>query len=66
MNVRLNGTTRTFADGIMLSELLMQLCVPEDGVAVAVDRQVVPKSEHAHTRVIEGSDIEVIRAVGGG
>nr|MBA2320723.1 sulfur carrier protein ThiS [Deltaproteobacteria bacterium] len=36
------------------------------GVAVAVDRQVVPRSAHAATPIRPGAEVEVLRAVGGG
>ena len=47
-------------------KLLDELGMRREGVAVAVDRAVVPRSRHAETVLVEGSEIEVIRAVGGG
>ena len=38
----------------------------ERGVAVAVDGEVVPRGRWAGTRLTEGQQVEVVRAVGGG
>lgn len=37
-----------------------------EGVAVAVDREVVPRSEWANFSLEEGSAVEIIRATQGG
>ena len=44
-----------------LAELLMQ-----EGIAVAIDNKVVPRSEWPTTRLQAGTKITVIRAVCGG
>ena len=49
-----------------LAELLTREGIPAEGVAVAVDNRVVPRSEWAATAVAEGMKITVIRAVCGG
>lgn len=49
-----------------LAELLAREGIPAEGVAVAVDNRVVPRSEWAATAVAEGMKITVIRAVCGG
>lgn len=66
MKVRVNGTERTIAPETTLRSLLGALGFDRDGIAVAVDRVVVPRSEHATRTLSEGADVEVIRAVGGG
>ena len=49
MQVRVNGQVRTLADGTSVAELLDELGMRREGVAVAVDRAVVPRSRHAET-----------------
>ncbi|MGO2278793.1 MULTISPECIES: sulfur carrier protein ThiS [unclassified Psychrobacter] len=49
----------------------VQLVINELGLsqgryAVEVDGELMPKSELAQLRVVEGMDIEVVQAVGGG
>lgn len=66
MKVRLNGEPRDLAEGITIAELLAAMGLDRDGIAVAVDRQVVPRGRHAATVLRPDAEIEVIRAVGGG
>jgi len=66
ISVTLNGARKRIARGTTVAELLDGLGLDGDGVAVAVNRRVVPRSEHSDMEVPEGADIEVIRAVGGG
>ena len=49
-----------------LAELLMQEGIAADGIAVAIDNKVVPRSEWPTTRLQAGAKITVIRAVCGG
>lgn len=65
MKVRVNGQEREF-DGTTVAELLRALALDRDGIAVAVDRAVVPRSRHGEHALAEGAEVEVIRAVGGG
>jgi sulfur carrier protein len=49
----------------------VQLVINELGLsqgryAVEVDGELMPKSELAQLRIVEGMDIEVVQAVGGG
>lgn len=64
--VKVNGSERELPPGSTVADLLDRLDLPTDGVAVAVDRRVVPRSEHASHELAPGAEIEVIRAVGGG
>lgn len=66
MNVRVNGTEREVPDGATVTELLAALGVPGRGVAVAVDGQVVVRTEHYTKVVPDGADVEVLTAVQGG
>jgi sulfur carrier protein len=64
--VRVNGQEREVPDQVTVAELLEVLGIRPDGVAVAVDRQVVPRSEFSARSVEPGQQVEVLRAVGGG
>jgi sulfur carrier protein len=66
ISILVNGVERTCPGPLTLAELLEQLGVRAEGVAVAMDRQVVPRSQFAETRVEDGQQIEILRAVGGG
>lgn len=66
IRVRINGREREFEDRPTIAEMLVALGVRPDGVAVAVDRQVVPRSRYPEQTLDDGQEIEVLRAVGGG
>ncbi len=66
ITITLNGEQRQLRAGSTVSDVLDELGMNRDGVAVAVNRRVVPRSEHAENEVPDGAEIEVIRAVGGG
>ena len=66
LHLVVNGAPRTVAPGTTVAGLLAELCVSTDGVAVAIDMQVVPRGQHPHRRLEEGDRVEVVQAVGGG
>ena len=66
--LRLNGETVEVAAGATIADLVATLTAQDDpkGVAVAVDRCVVPRSEWATTPARAGSMVEVVTAAAGG
>lgn len=66
MKLTLNGKSAELS-GKGLTEVLEQLGIREPrGVAIAVDGEVVPKSEWDAVVLKEGQSVEVVRAVQGG
>ena len=67
VNVTINGTRRELHAGLTLAQILEQLGLGgRDGIAVAVNDNVVTRSRLGEHRVEEGDTIEVIQAVSGG
>ena len=66
MTVLVNGQERRIDPDTTVARLLEDLGVRPDGVAVAVDREVVPRSRHGEQVLAEGQRVEILRAVGGG
>lgn len=68
MKIHVNGEDRDVRENLSIIELLIELNIdPEQsGIAVALDREVVPKSAWKTTEILEGSEFEIIRAVQGG
>jgi len=66
LEIQLNGEPHSIPSGCTVAQLLSALTLKLDGVAVAVNQQVVPRSEHGHTEIKAGESVEIIRAVGGG
>jgi sulfur carrier protein len=63
--IRINGEDQPFIDESVM-ELLQRLSIETRGVAVAIDGEVVRRSEWSTTRVHEGGVIEIVTAVAGG
>ena len=66
MILRVNGEDVEVPPECSLRQLLELLRFPVDGVAVAVNQEVVPRSAQVQRMLQEGERVEVIRAVGGG
>lgn len=68
MNITVNGKRANTAEAVTLIMLLRDngIDANTDGVAVAVNSKVVPRSRWADVRLSEGDVIEVINAVQGG
>ncbi|HEY1444770.1 MAG TPA: sulfur carrier protein ThiS [Acidimicrobiales bacterium] len=68
MTLSINGEAIHVAVGSTIADLVAGLTEEDDpkGVAVAVDRCVVPRSEWATTPARAGSLVEVVSAAAGG
>ena len=66
MQVWINGEQRELADGARVRDALVALGAPENGVAVAVDGEVVPRAEWPSVPLADGARVEVLTAVQGG
>jgi sulfur carrier protein len=68
VSVTVNGDALEVAAGTTIADLVAVLTEADDpkGVAVAVDRCVVPRSEWASTPARPGSLVEVVTAAAGG
>jgi thiamine biosynthesis protein ThiS len=66
VNSTINGERRELVAGMTLGALLRELGIATDGIAVAVNAQVVRRAELDRRELREGDDVEIIRAVAGG
>ena len=66
MKVLLNGEPTELASGATVEAALESLELPDRGVAVAVDAEVVPRGEWPAHELNEGARVEVLRAIQGG
>lgn len=64
----LNGEEREIPKEMSVMELLKEVGVKfrEVGLAVAINEEVVPKSEYEKRIVREGDRVEIVQLVGGG
>jgi len=66
MTITLNGSPHEVADGTTVEQLVTVLSLPERGVALAMNSEVVPRSVWASTLVLPNSRVEVITPAQGG
>ena len=64
MQLTVNGKSQAF-DGRTIRELLDVLGL-HGRLAVEVNQQIVPKSEHDQFELSDGDVIEIVHAIGGG
>jgi sulfur carrier protein len=66
--VTVNGDPLTMAAGSTIADVVAQLIVGADpkGIAVAVNRCVIPRSEWSSTVAQPGAPIEIVSAAAGG
>lgn len=66
MQIQVNGDTRTLDAGSTLLQLIQLLELEGKRIAVEINEEIVPRSEHGNTILNEGDNIEIVHAIGGG
>ena len=66
MHIQLNGEPVELPVGETVAALLARLELTGRRVAVELNMEIVPRSQHAETVLNEGDQIEVVHAIGGG
>jgi sulfur carrier protein len=66
MEVLINGKTEQLPDGISAAELIEQLGLANERLAMEVNREIVPRSRFDSHCFNPGDKIEIVRAIGGG
>lgn len=66
MEITVNGTARPLPEPLTLAQLLDQLGLAGKRLAVEVNRDIVPRGEHATHALRDGDRVEIIHAIGGG
>ncbi|MGH8042458.1 MAG: sulfur carrier protein ThiS [Rudaea sp.] len=66
LTIVLNGQPRQLTPGCNLLELLDKAGYAGRRIAVEINREIVPRSLHAHRQIRDGDRIEIVHALGGG
>lgn len=66
MKILINHSAVEIDPSMSMADILVRENLAGDGVAVAVDNIVVPRAKWEDTRLREGAEVTVIRAVCGG
>jgi sulfur carrier protein len=64
--ILVNGESKDLKSEDKLDQWIQTLDLPHLNVAVAINSEVVPRSQWSQILVHEGDKIEIIQAVGGG
>jgi len=66
MNITVNGKAMDVEPGVTVDALLVLLNIKREYTAVAVNREITPKSEYGSVKLSEGDKLEIVRPMGGG
>lgn len=67
MIIFLNGDEHTLADNTLtVADLLAALGITGQRIAVEINGEIAPRSQHAHTILNTHDKVEVVHAIGGG
>jgi sulfur carrier protein len=64
--IELNGEAREIEDGTCVQDLIDTLSLTHQALAVAVNREVVPRAQWREVRFAVGDRVDIVKAIGGG
>lgn len=65
MHVVINGENKIITESITVADLLKELQL-KGKLAIELNQQIIPRSEHHQTELQTGDQIEIVQAIGGG
>ena len=66
MRLFINGEEKNFADSLSLAQLIEQLGMKGDRVAVELNREIISRAQWPDTPLKNGDRLEIVHFVGGG
>jgi thiamine biosynthesis protein ThiS len=66
MHLFINGEDKPFVDSLSLAELIEQLGMKRDRVAVELNREIISRAQWGETALKDGDRLEIVHFVGGG
>ena len=66
MQVTINGEKKMFRKELNLTELLENLSLPDERIAVELNKKVVRKKDWENIKIEDADKIEIVHFVGGG
>ncbi|HEY3929785.1 MAG TPA: sulfur carrier protein ThiS [Candidatus Koribacter sp.] len=66
MRLKINGEHKDVAGVSTLGDLVEQLAMKSDRVAIELNREIVPRASWATTELKDGDELEIVHFVGGG
>lgn len=66
IEIELNGATHQLGGSENVDDLIASLSLTGKAVAVAINRQIVPRDQWAQRQICAADKVDVVRAIGGG
>lgn len=66
IRIEVNGQTREMAASSSIADLLVEMALADQRVAVECNLEIIPRSQHATTALNTGDQLEIVHAIGGG
>jgi len=66
MHIFVNGERKECPQAASLTDLIAQLGMKGDRVAVELNREIVPRAQWSATEIHDGDRLEIVHFVGGG
>jgi sulfur carrier protein len=66
VKLTVNGEAKSVPEGFTLAQLVRDLGLERNPIAIELNREVVPRDRHGETRLAEGDRLEIVTLVGGG
>lgn len=66
IEIQVNGERKEVSSDLSVQELLDELGLQADRVAIEIDRKLVSRRDWLSTKVRRGAEIEIVQFVGGG
>ena len=66
MQILLNGDTRTLEKSATVADLIAELNLTDQRLAVEVNEELVPRSTFSKYYLKAGDEMEIVHAIGGG
>jgi len=66
LKIFLNGEPKQVQESFSIQDLLLEMDLAGQRLAVEVNEEIVTKSRHSEYRFNDGDKIEIVHAIGGG
>lgn len=66
IRIEVNGQSREMAASSSIADLLVEMALADQRVAVECNLEIIPRSQHATTALNTGDQLEIVHAIGGG
>lgn len=66
IRVLINGEPRELSEGLNLSDLIRELALAPERIAIELNHEVVRRTEWSAKKIADGDQIEMVHFVGGG